>query len=84
MGNRSVTQQEKLGQIDEELLSILVCPLTRSSLKQVDDKLISEVGGLRYSIRDGIPILLVEEAELPDGVASLDEFRKKYSQQIPD
>ena len=84
MATNSMAQQGKSCVIDKELLSILVCPLTRSSLKQVGDKLISEVGGLRYPIRDGIPILLVDEAEMPEGIASLDEFRNKYSQQIPD
>lgn len=70
--------------IGEELLSILVCPLTRSELKQEGDELVSDVGGLRYPIRQGIPILLVNEAKLPDGVASLDDFKQTYAKQIPE
>ena len=69
--------------IDPELLSILRCPLTRSKLRQEGDYLIAEVGGLAYPVRDGIPVMLVEEARLPSGVASLDEFKQRYRDQIP-
>ncbi|MFW6032970.1 MAG: Trm112 family protein, partial [Phycisphaeraceae bacterium] len=51
--------------IDPELLEILVCPLTRSRLRQEGDELVAEQpegAGLRYPVRDGIPVLLVEEA----------------------
>ena len=68
---------------DPELLHILVCPLTRSPLKIEGDELVATIGGLRYPIRDGIPILLIEQAKLPDGVATIEEFRKKFAQQIP-
>ena len=74
------------GGIDPELLSILACPLTRSPLRQEGDALVAERpegAGLRYPIREGIPILLMDEAELPDGVASLDEFKTKYADAIP-
>lgn len=64
--------------IDTELLKILVCPVTRSPLRQKGDELVGEVGGLRYPIRDGIPVLLPDEAGLPEGVSDLDEFKKKY------
>ncbi len=69
--------------IDPELLAILVCPLTRSRLRLEGEYLVGEVGGLRYPIRDGIPVLLVDEARLPEGIASLDEFKQKYRDQIP-
>jgi uncharacterized protein YbaR (Trm112 family) len=69
--------------IDPELLSILRCPLTRSQLLQEGDFLIAEVGGLRYPVRDGIPVMLVEEAKLPEGVESLEAFKAKYKDQIP-
>jgi uncharacterized protein YbaR (Trm112 family) len=74
---------EKTNTVDPELLSILRCPLTRSPLRQEGDFLIAEVGGLRYPVRDGIPVMLIEEAELPDGVASLDAFKTKFAAQIP-
>jgi len=69
--------------IRPELLDILICPLTRSPVMQIGDELVAEVGGLRYPIRDGIPVMLIEEAKLPDGVASLDEFKQQYKDQIP-
>lgn len=70
--------------IDNQLLELLVCPLTRSPLRQEGSELVGTVGGLRYPIRDGIPILLIDEARLPEGVKSLDEFKQKFADQIPD
>jgi uncharacterized protein len=69
--------------IDPQLMEILVCPLTRSKLRQEGDWLIGEVGGLRYPIHDGIPVLLIDKAEMPEGIASLDEFKQKYAEAIP-
>lgn len=69
--------------LDSELISILRCPLTRSPLRQEGDYLIAEVGGLAYPVRDGIPVMLIEEARLPQGIASLDEFRQRFADQIP-
>lgn len=63
--------------LDAATLEILRCPMTRSRLRRDGDALIAEIGGLRYPIRDEIPVLLVEEAELPDGVESLDALREK-------
>ena len=74
---------EETNKLDPELLDILRCPLTRSRLRQEGDYLIAEVGGLSYPIRDGIPVMLVEEARLPSGIASLDEFKQRYRDQIP-
>lgn len=50
--------------VDPKLLEILVCPLTKGPLTY-DSKageLISEQAGLAFPIRDGIPIMLVDEA----------------------
>ena len=63
--------------IDHDLLELLRCPLTRSRLRLEGDWLVAETGGLRYPIRNGIPVLLVEEAKLPEGVTSLDELKAK-------
>jgi uncharacterized protein YbaR (Trm112 family) len=65
--------------LDPELLSILRCPLTRSALRQEGDWLVAEVGGLRYPVRDGIPVMLIEEAKLPEGIETLDEFKSRYA-----
>ncbi len=52
------------GKIDPKLLDLLVCPLTKAPLKydEVAQELISEKAGLAYPIRDGIPIMLPDEA----------------------
>jgi uncharacterized protein YbaR (Trm112 family) len=51
-------------EIDPKLLEILVCPMTKSTLKYDKEaqELISEQAKLAYPIRDGIPIMLVDEA----------------------
>ena len=65
--------------MDQALLDILVCPLTRSKLRMEGEFLIAEVGGLRYPIKDGIPVLLVDQATLPEGYKSLEEFKAKFA-----
>jgi uncharacterized protein len=51
-------------EIDPRLLEILVCPLTKAPLRydRAAQELVSEEAGLAYPIRDGIPIMLVDEA----------------------
>ncbi len=51
-------------EIDPKLLEILVCPLTKATLRydSAAQELISEQAKLAYPIRDGIPIMLVDEA----------------------
>lgn len=50
--------------VDPALLAKLVCPLTRSALRYdpAAMELVSEEAGLAYPIRDGVPIMLVEDA----------------------
>jgi len=50
--------------VDPKLLEILVCPLTKGPLSydSVKQELLSRQAGLAYPIRDGIPIMLVDEA----------------------
>jgi len=55
---------------DPKLLEILVCPVTKTRLEYDAEKqeLISKAAGLAYPIRDGIPIMLPDEArEVKDG-----------------
>jgi uncharacterized protein YbaR (Trm112 family) len=54
--------------LDPKLLEILVCPLTKTSLDYDVERqeLISRAAGLAYPIRDGIPIMLPEEARRLD------------------
>jgi uncharacterized protein YbaR (Trm112 family) len=58
--------------VDPKLLEILVCPLTKAPLRYDAEanELISDKAGLAYPVRDGIPIMLVDEAR------RLDEPRK--------
>ncbi|HVA12405.1 MAG TPA: Trm112 family protein [Stellaceae bacterium] len=60
------------GEIDRRLLEILVCPLTKGPLAydRARQELVSVQAGLAYPIRDGIPIMLVDEAR------SLDDAEK--------
>ena len=50
--------------IDPWLLECLVCPATRTALRhdEATQELVSDEAGLAYPIRDGVPVLLVEEA----------------------
>jgi uncharacterized protein len=54
--------------VDPKLLEILVCPLTKSPLTydRERNELVSKQANLAYPIRDGIPIMLVEEARQID------------------
>ncbi len=54
--------------VDPKLLEILVCPLTKTALRYdaAANELISEKAKLAYPIRDGIPIMLPEEARTLD------------------
>jgi hypothetical protein len=74
-----MTDQPHSNRLDPELLALLRCPLTHSALRQEGDYLVAEVGGLAYGVRDGIPVMLIEEAKLPAGVASLDELKAKLA-----
>ena len=51
-------------EVDPKLLEILVCPMTKGPLRYDRDKqeLISDQAKLAYPIRDGIPIMLIDEA----------------------
>jgi uncharacterized protein len=55
--------------VDPKLLEILVCPLTKGPLSYDAEgqELISERAGLAYPIRNGIPIMLADEARSLDG-----------------
>lgn len=52
--------------LDPWLLERLVCPVTRTPLRYDEDaqELVSEAAGLAYPIRDGVPVMLVEDARV--------------------
>ena len=57
--------------VDPQLLEILVCPKCKGELRHEQDpeSLVCEADRLRYEVRDGIPILLIDEAK-PLGAAA--------------
>jgi uncharacterized protein len=61
-------ERETRIRLDPKLLEILFCPLTKTSLDYDAERqeLISRAAGLAYPIRDGIPIMLPEEARKLD------------------
>ena len=60
--------------VDPKLLEILVCPLTKGPLDYdaIAQELISKSAGLAFPIRDGIPIMLIDEAREIDDVIGKD------------
>lgn len=60
--------------IRKELLDILVCPMGKAELKLEGDWLVCTRCGPRFRIEDDIPIMLIDEAELPEGVPSIEQL----------
>jgi uncharacterized protein YbaR (Trm112 family) len=62
--------------IGTDFLEILRCPLnpSRTRLQQANGKLVCERCDPRFAIKDGFPILVAEEAELPPGCESLSDL----------
>lgn len=58
--------------LDPRLLDLLVCPLTKGPLRydRERNELVSRQAGLAYPIRDGIPIMLADEARRVDETAA--------------
>ncbi len=56
-------------ELDEEFLSLLACPICKTSVTREGDRLVCGTCGRRYPIRDGIPVMLADEAELPGSEA---------------
>jgi uncharacterized protein YbaR (Trm112 family) len=53
--------------LDPELLAILVCPNDRGEIDYLEDQqiIVCKVCGYRYPVRDGIPVMLIDEADKP-------------------
>ncbi|MCA9401724.1 MAG: Trm112 family protein [Candidatus Omnitrophica bacterium] len=51
--------------IDEDLISILACPACKGDVKEENSKVLCLKCGRQYPIKDGVPILLVDEALPP-------------------
>ena len=52
--------------IAKELLDILACPACKSGVRQDGDWIKCSACGRRYPVRDGIPVMLIDEAEMTD------------------
>ena len=67
-GSKNTATGVNVTSIDPKLLEILVCPLTKATLEydREAQELISKGARLAYPIRDGIPIMLVDEARSLD------------------
>ncbi len=67
--NQADSKPTPSGDIDPALLEILVCPVTKGPLRYDRERgeLVSEAARLAYPIRDGIPIMLPDEARSLDG-----------------
>ena len=55
--------------VDAELLEILVCPNDRGAVDYLEDQqvIVCSTCGYRYPVRDDIPVMLIDEAEKPEG-----------------
>jgi uncharacterized protein len=59
--------------ISKELLDILACPLCKEEVFLEEDRIVCRKCGRRYPIRDGIPVMLIDEAEVPGGTKAVKE-----------
>jgi uncharacterized protein YbaR (Trm112 family) len=62
-----------MGLIDPILAAIIVCPVDHGDLKEDEpnSRLVCQVCGRRYPVDDGVPVMLVDEAERPEGDADV-------------
>lgn len=49
--------------IDEKLLSILACPACQGDVKLKEEKIVCRQCGRKYPVKNGVPIMLVDQAE---------------------
>ena len=49
--------------VDKKLLEILACPACKSDVRLEENKIVCMKCGLKFPIKDGIPVMLIEEAE---------------------
>jgi uncharacterized protein YbaR (Trm112 family) len=69
--------------ISQDLLTILRCPLDPNARLSLEgERLICQRCGVRYRIKDGFPVLLAEEAELPAGCAGLSDLPCQRSSSV--
>jgi uncharacterized protein len=70
-GESSLSEPPKLGgEVDAELLAILACPLDKQPVKREGNYLVCQECQRHYPIRDGIPVMLIDEALTPEEAAA--------------
>lgn len=52
--------------VNKELLKIMICPECKGEVDEKENKIVCASCGLKYPIKSGIPVMLVEEAERSD------------------
>jgi uncharacterized protein YbaR (Trm112 family) len=71
MAPETPTEPPKLGgEVDAELLSILACPLDKQPVTRQGNYLVCQECRRHYPIRDGIPVMLIDEALTPEQAAA--------------
>lgn len=60
--------------ISPDLLEILACPMGKADLRLENDTLVCTRCGVKYRIEDDIPIMLIEEAILPEGIEKIEDL----------
>lgn len=70
----STNDKQETHQLAPEFLEMLVCPMGKEDLRLENDTLICTRCGPVFRIEDGIPILLIEEAKLPESASSIEEL----------
>ena len=70
-GDAGADQPPQLGgEVDPELLAILACPLDKQPVTRQGNYLVCQACQRHYPIRDGIPVMLIDEALTPEQAAS--------------
>ncbi len=61
--------------IDKELLNILACPACKTDVREEGDFIVCSKCGRRYPVKDGIPVMLIDEAVIPGAKPKEDKGR---------
>lgn len=61
--------------VSERLLEILACPLGKAPVKLEGEYLVCTKCGGKYPIKDDIPVMLIDEMILPEGVNSIEDLK---------
>ena len=62
-----MNEKNQTNQMNEDLLNILACPVCKGTVELRKNKIVCLSCGRKYPIREGIPIMLEEEAEIDKG-----------------